>query len=95
MKSPEQRRKEAQVRIEAVKALTPAQRLARLDERLGRGVGAKRERTKLAEAMKHKKAPPPVEKTTPSDEKPRKTKHGALTTLLMVAALVGGDAIKV
>lgn len=32
-------------------SLTPSQRLARLDERLGRGVGAKRERARLEAAL--------------------------------------------
>ena len=35
-------------RIEAAASRTPAQQLRRLNERLGAGVGAKRERAKLA-----------------------------------------------
>lgn len=56
MKTQEVRRKEAKERIEAVKDLTPTQRLARLDERLGPGVGAKKERARLAEKMKPTRA---------------------------------------
>jgi len=43
----EQRRAEAAERQAARDALTPRQQLARLDAKLGRGVGARRERARL------------------------------------------------
>lgn len=43
-----QRRVEAEERNAKYQALTPAQRLARLDTAFGKGVGAKRERARIA-----------------------------------------------
>lgn len=43
----EAKRQRIQRNIEEVAHMTPMQRLARLDERLGSGVGAKRERARL------------------------------------------------
>lgn len=45
------RRAEAQVRSAEYTQLTPQQRLERLDQRLGKGVGATRERTRLAKMI--------------------------------------------
>ncbi len=44
----EKRRNEAQVRQEKTNALTPQQRLENLDIKFGAGIGAKKERVKLA-----------------------------------------------
>jgi hypothetical protein len=44
----EVKQQEAQERLEARQALSPEQQLARLDRRLGRGKGARKERTRLA-----------------------------------------------
>lgn len=43
----EDKRSEARLRKERSDALTPKQRLAQLDERLGKGVGATKERARL------------------------------------------------
>lgn len=42
------RREEGEQRNEAWRKLTPAEQLASLDRRLGKGVGAKRQRRKLS-----------------------------------------------
>jgi hypothetical protein len=47
----EVKRQEAQERLTARQALKPEQQLARLDRRLGRGKGARKERTRLWEQM--------------------------------------------
>ena len=47
MKPKHQRREEGEERNIEWRKLTPAQQLASLDRRLGKGVGAKRQRTKL------------------------------------------------
>lgn len=48
MKMPEQKFEEAEVRNEERASRTNAQQIAKLDEKLGKGVGAKRERGRLA-----------------------------------------------
>lgn len=58
------RQKQAEARNAAFQALTPEQRLAKLDDRLGVGVGAKRQRAILAKLMaedKTKKAEQAIE----------------------------------
>lgn len=47
MKSRTQKRDESKVRNEKTASLTPQQRLEKLDQLLGKGVGAKKERSKL------------------------------------------------
>jgi hypothetical protein len=47
----EQRREEAKVRQAESDTLTPEQRLARLDEKFGKGQGAVKERAKLLAAI--------------------------------------------
>lgn len=46
----ERRNKEAQERTQARATRTPAQQLALLDEKFGKGVGAKKERARLGTA---------------------------------------------
>lgn len=48
MKHREQKREEGEERNAEWRKLTPAQQIASLDRRLGKGVGAKRQRGKLA-----------------------------------------------
>lgn len=50
MKRNEERQKQAAALAEARGKRSPAQQLAELDKRLGIGVGAKRERARLAKA---------------------------------------------
>lgn len=57
MQSKNQKREKAVELVNAWRTLTPTQQLASLDARLGVGVGAKRQRTKL-DAILH--PPPPV-----------------------------------
>jgi hypothetical protein len=47
MKTREQRRVEGEERNAAWRELTPQEQLASLDTRLGKGIGAKRQRAKL------------------------------------------------
>ena len=47
MKSKKDKRKEAKARQEKYDKLTPQQRLDKLDRKLGKGVGAKKERARL------------------------------------------------
>lgn len=51
MKTRKEKREEAERRNGATCKLTPAQRLARLDERLGVNTGATRERARLIKLM--------------------------------------------
>lgn len=46
------RQKEADERQAEYDKLTPKQKLAKLDQKLGKGVGAKKQREKLAELIK-------------------------------------------
>ena len=48
MKSKEDKKEEAIERQAAYKELTPDQKIAKLDAKLGKGVGAKKERAKLS-----------------------------------------------
>jgi septal ring factor EnvC (AmiA/AmiB activator) len=48
----EQRRTEAQLRQAEYDKLSPAQRIAALDARLGKGKGARKERARLAKLVK-------------------------------------------
>jgi hypothetical protein len=52
MKSQDQKREQAQTRQAAYDALTPAQKLERLDKAFGAGNGAKRERARILKKMK-------------------------------------------
>ncbi len=54
----EQRRTEAQERAEAVSKLSPTARLARLDQALGEGLGAKKERARLTALLEKKEVTP-------------------------------------
>lgn len=54
--SQEAKRTEASARHEAYNKLTPKQRLDKLDAKLGKGVGAKKERAKLAALIANKPA---------------------------------------
>ena len=45
----EKKKKEAQSRQEAYSNLTPNQKIQKLDQKLGRGGGAKKERTRLGQ----------------------------------------------
>jgi hypothetical protein len=58
----EERRVSAAARQAAHAQLTPEQKLAKLDERLGKGVGAARERTRLLDLIKN--GAKPVAKAT-------------------------------
>ncbi len=51
----EQRRKEAKERDAFAASLTPKQKLANLDKKFGKGVGAKRERARLQKLIDHGK----------------------------------------
>lgn len=56
LRAEKQRRyEEAQVRAEEHDALTTEQKIAKLDRRLGKGVGAEKERAKLERVLEHKK----------------------------------------
>lgn len=55
MKMKRQRQDEADFRQEQRDKLTPAEQIHILDQRLGKGVGAKKERTKLAKEGKRGK----------------------------------------
>lgn len=48
MKSKQAKRDEAQTRQEKRKALTATQQISKLDKKLGKGKGAKKERKRLA-----------------------------------------------
>lgn len=50
-KSKEQKRIEAKQRQTAYDNLSPAEKLRRLDEKFGKGVGAKKERAKLMRTL--------------------------------------------
>ena len=50
-KSTVERRIDAEARQEEWARLTPQQQLAELDSRLGKGIGAKKQRAKLAKAI--------------------------------------------
>ena len=62
MKSKNQRQQDALALVNAWRELTPTQQLASLDARLGPGIGAKRQRTKLSAILN------PVVATTPAPE---------------------------
>lgn len=51
MKSKEQKRKECEARVEKWRLLSPQEKLNVIDQRLGVGIGAKKERAKLAELL--------------------------------------------
>lgn len=51
------KREEAAERQAKHDALTPKQKLAKLDEKFGKGQGAKKEREKLAALIKHQDKP--------------------------------------
>ncbi len=65
----EQRRKEAAERQEARNKLSPSEQIALLDQRLGKGLGAKKERARLRKLMDAK-----PKETSPKEEKPAKKK---------------------
>lgn len=56
------RRKEAAKRQSAWSKLSPAEQLKKLDERLGKGTGAKRQRERLAKLIKSTPAEPAPKK---------------------------------
>lgn len=62
MKLKQIKRNEAEARNTAYNVLSPAARLIRLDTKLGVGVGAERERARLARLLKAKAAKPVVKK---------------------------------
>jgi len=51
MKKKEQKREEAKTRQEKANALTPVQRIEKLDKQFGKNVGAKKERIKLEQKI--------------------------------------------
>ena len=53
MKNKEDRRKDAMERQEEYNKMTPQQKVLKLDLKLGGGLGAKRERKKLAYEIEH------------------------------------------
>jgi hypothetical protein len=61
-----QRQEEAAARQAAYNRLTIAQKIARLDEKLGTGVGAKKQRAKLEAALAN---PPKTKTDEPAKEK--------------------------
>jgi len=58
MKSIVQKTEEGQERNDAWRALSPSEQLADLDRRLGKGVGATRQRKKLASELEPTNDPP-------------------------------------
>jgi len=76
MKSKETKRKESADRVEKWQSLTPQQQLNLIDERLGKGIGAKRQRAKLAELLPKPVIEPVVQGTIDSiKEKLKKPTH--------------------
>jgi hypothetical protein len=63
----ERKRLEAQQRAEAIAHLTPAQRLQRLDELFGPGLGGARERARLAIRAVKKAVPPEAARAIAAD----------------------------
>jgi hypothetical protein len=63
----QERREAGEKRNAAWRALTPAQQLKSLDDLLGKGLGAKRQRAKL-DALLHPNTEPVVVPTTPTVE---------------------------
>lgn len=62
----ELKRNEAKVRLEEYQRKTPQQILSRLDSLFGEGLGAKRQRTRLAAAIPETPAPAPTPPSDPS-----------------------------
>ena len=52
MKNKQMKQEDAKIRNESHSTLSPQQKLAKLDEKFGKGVGAKKERTKLNKLIK-------------------------------------------
>ncbi len=67
----ERRQKEAILRQEAYDQLTVVQKIQNLDERLGKGIGAKKERAKLQHQLELKKTSEPYRKTKAKAWKPK------------------------
>lgn len=64
------RRQTASERLKLRNGRTPEQQLAELDKRLGKGVGAKRERARLAKMLAGNTAP--IEKKAPAKKASKK-----------------------
>jgi len=64
----EERRERAKERKEAAEGRTPQEQLARLDDMLGKGKGAKKERAKLAKRIEDLKNKPKVKKDGDNSE---------------------------
>lgn len=78
-KSLEQKKTEAAARQEAYNALTPAQKLERLDKAFGAGKGAARERARIAKKMAKpsgETAPATADPVTSKPEKSEKKGKG-------------------
>ena len=74
----QQRRKESEVRTFAWQECTPQEQLVLLDSRLGKGVGAVKQRARLAAKMAAAAKPPKVEtkKNGPDPTKKKGAKSG-------------------
>lgn len=73
----EARRIGAAERAQYYATLTPEQKIAHLDARLGKGVGAEKERARLAKLIAERAQPPTPEKAAEvfgGQEKPKKQK---------------------
>lgn len=75
MKPAAQKKTEAEARNAAHQALTPQQRLAKLDQAFGKGQGAKKERAKLEGLLNKAPAPAPAPSEKPVREAASKTEQ--------------------
>ena len=67
------RQEEATERANAYAKLTPAQKIAKLDELYGKGIGAKKQRGKLQIALEKTPAPKVIEKTEKTEAPKKET----------------------
>jgi len=76
VKNVKTRKEDAKVRQEQRDKRTPQDQLKRLDEMLGVGVGAQKERTRLKAVIEHSNKPKQAEEAVAEEEKKFKVKKG-------------------